>query len=71
MLAIAGGGLFVLAIGAILTVFLVPIVDRLERRGMGRTGATLLVIVVTVLVLVVVLGLFLVGHRGARSQARP
>ena len=68
MLMIAGGGLFVLAIGAILTVFLVPIVDRLERRGMGRTGATMVVIVVTVLVLVVVLGLFLVVfvEQGAR-----
>ncbi len=68
MLMIAGGGLFVLAIGAVLTVFLVPIVARLERRGMGRTGATMIVIVVTVLVLVVLLGLFLVVivEQGAR-----
>jgi predicted PurR-regulated permease PerM len=60
ILAIAGGGLFVLAIGAVLTVFLVPIVDRLERRGMGRTGATILVIVVTTVVVVVLLVAFLV-----------
>ena len=71
MLMIAGGGLFVLAIGAVLTVFLVPIVARLERRGMGRTGATMVVIVVTVLVLVVAPGPPPGGHRGAGSQARP
>jgi predicted PurR-regulated permease PerM len=60
MLAIAGGGLFVLAVGAVLTVFLVPIVDALERRGMGRTGATILVIVVTTVVIVVLLVAFVV-----------
>jgi predicted PurR-regulated permease PerM len=59
LLWVAGGGLFVLIIGAVLTVFLAPIVDRLERRGMGRAPATILVIVtaavVTTVILVVVL----------------
>jgi predicted PurR-regulated permease PerM len=68
MLAIAGGGLFVLAIGAILTVFLVPIVDRLERRGMGRTGATIVVIAATVVVVLLLFFLFLtvLVEQGAR-----
>ena len=68
MLAIAGGGLFVIAIGGVLTVFLVPIVDRLERRGMGRTGATILVIAITVVVVVVLFFLLLtvLVDQGAR-----
>jgi predicted PurR-regulated permease PerM len=49
-------------------VFLVPIVDRLERRGMGRTGATIVVIAVTVVVVVLLFFLFLtvLVEQGAR-----
>jgi predicted PurR-regulated permease PerM len=60
LLWIAGGGLFVLVVGAVLTVFLVPIVNRLERHGMGRVPATILVIVITAVVTIVVLVLVLV-----------
>jgi predicted PurR-regulated permease PerM len=68
ILWIAGGGLFVLAIGAVLTVFLVPVVDRLERHGMGRVLATIVVIVTTAVVVtvVVVVGLVVLIEQGTK-----
>ena len=51
----AGGSLFVFALGGVLSVFLVPIVNRLERRGISRVTASILVIAIVVIIAVTVL----------------
>ncbi|MEO0558282.1 MAG: AI-2E family transporter [Bacteroidota bacterium] len=63
-------GLVVL--GAVLAYLLVPIVDRMERRGMNRTVGSALVLVLLTLVLVV-LGIWLVpllSEQGAELQEK-
>ena len=53
--ALSAGALFVFAIGVALAFFLVPVVNRLERRGMKRWVAAVVTVVVTVLAALVVL----------------
>jgi predicted PurR-regulated permease PerM len=53
--ALSAGALFVFAIGVALAFFLVPFVNRLERRGMKRWVAAVVTVVVTVLAALVVL----------------
>lgn len=57
VLVIAAPALFVFAIGTALAFFLVPIVNRLERAGLPRALAAILVVVILVVVTLVVLGI--------------
>jgi len=53
--ALAASALFVFGVGVALAFFLVPVVNRLERRGMRRWVAAIVTVVVTLLGMVILL----------------
>jgi predicted PurR-regulated permease PerM len=68
LLAAASSALFVFAIGVALAFFLVPLIDWLERRGVPRTAASILVVAtLTVLALVgLALGAAILVEQGVK-----
>lgn len=69
---VAGDLIGLMALGATLAYLFVPVVDRLERRGLGRTAGTALVLVVllAVVVLVAVLAAPAVADQALSLQRR-
>jgi predicted PurR-regulated permease PerM len=55
VLVLSAHALFTFAIGVVLAFFLSPVVDRLEHRGMPRTIAAVVVVVVTLVIAVILI----------------
>jgi predicted PurR-regulated permease PerM len=74
VLVLAAHALFVFGIGVVLSFFLVPVVNWLERRGMGRVAASILVVAIVTAIIVVglLIGTVILVEQGiAFLQALP